>query len=65
MLYIILIIVIILLLLSFWIFIMYQAFDANIVRIKEVETNIDALLKKRFDLLSKSIPVIKANIESN
>ncbi len=39
----------------------YNKFQVYIIRINEAETNIDAVLRKRFDLLNKSIDVIKAN----
>lgn len=42
----------------------YNKFQVLIIRINEAETNIDAVLRKRFDLLNKSIDVIKANTNS-
>ena len=39
----------------------YNKFQVFTIRINEAETNIDAVLRKRFDLLNKSIDVIKAN----
>ena len=39
----------------------YNSYQNLIVRINEVEVNIDSTLRKRFDLLNKSIPIIKAN----
>ena len=41
----------------------YNHFQDYIIRINEAEVNIDAVLRKRFDLLNKSIGIIKANIE--
>ena len=38
----------------------YNKFQAYIIRINEAETNIDSVLRKRFDLLNKSIEIIKA-----
>lgn len=38
----------------------YNNFQKYIIRINEVETNIDATLRKRFDLLNKAINIIKA-----
>ena len=52
----ILIILIILLIIS-----SYNKFQVYVIRINEAETNIDSVLRKRFDLLNKSIDVIKAN----
>lgn len=42
----------------------YNHFQDYIVRINEAEVNIDAVLRKRFDLLNKSIGIIKANIDT-
>ncbi len=39
----------------------YNKFQAYIIRINEAEANIDSILRKRFDLLNKSIDIIKAN----
>ena len=39
----------------------YNKFQVFTIRINEAETNIDTVLRKRFDLLNKSIDVIKAN----
>lgn len=39
----------------------YNNFQKYIIRINEAEANIDATLRKRFDLLNKSINIIKAN----
>ena len=38
----------------------YNKFQVYIIRINEAETNIDSVLRKRFDLLNKSTEVIKA-----
>ena len=43
----------------------YNHFQDYIIRINEAEVNIDAVLRKRFDLLNKSIGIIKANIKSD
>ena len=39
----------------------YNRFQDYIIRINEAEESIDAVLRKRFDLLNKSIGIIKAN----
>lgn len=39
----------------------YNNFQNYIIRINEAENNIDSTLRKRFDLLNRSIDVIKAN----
>ena len=39
----------------------YNHFQDYIIRINEAEESIDAVLRKRFDLLNKSIGIIKAN----
>lgn len=41
----------------------YNKFQSYIIRINEAEANIDSTLRKRFDLLNKSISIIKANCE--
>lgn len=42
----------------------YNHFQDYIIRINEADENIDAVLRKRFDLLNKSIGIVKANTES-
>ena len=42
----------------------YNHFQGYIIRINEADENIDSVLRKRFDLLNKSIGIVKANIES-
>ena len=44
-----------------WYTLVYNKFQNYIIKINEAEANIDATLRKRFDLLNKSIKVIKAN----
>ena len=39
----------------------YNKFQVFIIRINEAETNIDSVIRKRFDLLNKSIDIIKEN----
>ena len=51
-------------LLIIWIANSYNQFQVLIIRINEAEANIDAVLRKRFDLLNKSIDVIKANTKT-
>ncbi len=41
----------------------YNHFQDYIIRINEADVNIDAVLRKRFDLLNKSIGIIKANVK--
>lgn len=43
----------------------YNHFQDYIIRINEADVNIDAVLRKRFDLLNKSIGIIKENIDSD
>ena len=43
----------------------YNKFQAYIIRINEAEASIDTVLRKRFDLLNKSIGIIKSTIESS
>ena len=42
----------------------YNHFQDYIIRINEADVNIDAILRKRFDLLNKSIGIIKANTKT-
>ena len=41
----------------------YNHYQTYIIRINEAEAFIDTTLRKRFDLLNKSIGIIKANLE--
>lgn len=43
-----------------WCINVYNKFQTYIIRINEVENNIDSVLRKRFDLLNKSIGIIRA-----
>lgn len=43
--------------------VVYNRYQGFIIRINEAEANIDSVLRKRFDLLNKSIGIIKANKE--
>lgn len=43
--------------------VIYNKYQNYIIRINEVDSNIDSVLRKRFDLLNKSISIIKANSE--
>lgn len=42
----------------------YNRFQDYIIRINEADVNIDAVLRKRFDLLNKSIGVIQSNTKT-
>lgn len=46
-----------------WFAATYNRFQEYKIRINEAEVDIDATLRKRYDLLNKSIGVIKANID--
>ena len=48
-----------------WIASSYNQFQVLIIRINEAEANIDAVLRKRFDLLNKSIDIIKENTKTD
>jgi len=41
----------------------YNKYQMIIIKINEAEANIDAILRKRFDLLNKSINIIKTNTD--
>lgn len=50
-------------LLLIWYINIYNSFQNNIIRINEAESFIDTTLRKRFDLLNRSIEIIKSNIK--
>lgn len=56
---------IIICMLLIWYVNVYNKYQSYIIRINEAEANIDSTLRKRFDLLNKSIGIIKANIETD
>lgn len=58
-----LIIFIIICIVMIWIINTYNKYQALIIRINESEASIDTTLRKRFDLLNKSIGIIKSNTE--
>ena len=58
-----LLIVIIVCLVLIWYITTYNRFQNYIIRINEAETNIDATLRKRFDLLNKAASIIKVTID--
>lgn len=60
----ILLICIILSLFAIWYITAYNKYQGFVVRLNEAEANIDTTLRKRFDLLNKSISIIKANTET-
>lgn len=51
--------IIIISIIGIWFATMYNNFQNYIIRMNEAEANIDSTLRKRFDLLNKSIPIIK------
>ena len=59
------IIIIIICLILVWYINTYNKFQGLMIRINEVEANIDTVLRKRFDLLNKSINIIKGNINTD
>ena len=56
-----LIVFIIICLILIWIISTYNKFQSFIIRINESEASIDTTLRKRFDLLNKSIGIIEEN----
>ena len=62
--FILLIIFIVICLISVWGVSNYNKYQGLIIRINESEANIDTVLRKRFDLLNKSINIIKGNTET-
>lgn len=59
--YIVIIIIILICFSLLWFVTTYNRFQSYIIRINEAENFIDTTLRKRFDLLNKSIGIIKAN----
>ena len=55
------IIVIIICIILIWFMSNYNQYQSYIIRINEAENFIDTTLRKRFDLLNKSITIIKTN----
>ena len=56
-------IIIIIALVLVWFTLTYNKYQILIIKTNEAEANIDAVLRKRFDLLNKSISIIKANTD--
>ena len=54
-------IIILLSLILVWFSLTYNKYQILTIKINEVEANIDTVLRKRFDLLNKSINIIKTN----
>lgn len=55
----ILLIIIAVCLIAIWMIAIYNKYQIYVIRINEAEANIDSVLRKRFDLLNKSISIIK------
>lgn len=60
-----LMILIVICIILIWYINVYNKFQNFIIRINEVENNIDAILRKRFDLLNKSIGIIETYIDKD
>ncbi len=60
-----LIILIIICFITMWFITTYNRYQMFIIKTNEVEASIDAVLRKRFDLLNKAIGIIKGNCEVN
>lgn len=56
-----LVILIIVCIILIWIISTYNRFQTYIIRINEAEANIDTVLRRRFDLLNKSICIIETD----
>jgi len=48
-----------------WFIMTYNHFQEYIIKINEAEAKIDSILRKRFDLLNKSINIIKAHTDND
>lgn len=59
----VLLIIIAVCLITIWLVAIYNKYQIYVIRINEAEANIDSVLRKRFDLLNKSINIIKAACE--
>lgn len=59
----ILLIIIIISLISLYFTYIYNEYQMNIIRINEAEASIDECLRNKFDLLNRSINIIKANLD--
>lgn len=59
-----LLIFIVICLILMWYVSIYNHYQTYIIRINEAEAFIDTTLRKRFDLLNKSIGIIKSNLKS-
>ena len=57
----ILVIIIVTCFILIWFLSTYNRFQTYIIRINEAEANIDSVLRKRYDLLSKASKVIEEN----
>ena len=57
----ILLIIIVCCFILIWFLLTYNRFQTYIIRINEAEANIDSVLRKRYDLLSKASKVIEEN----
>lgn len=57
----VLIILIVICLILIWYVNTYNKYQSLIIKTNEAEANIDTTLRKRFDLLNKSINIIKGN----
>lgn len=58
-----LLVTIVVCILLIWYINTYNRYQSYIIRINEAEASIDSTLRKRFDLLNKSISIIKANAD--
>jgi LemA protein len=60
--YILLVVIILICLILIFGITTFDKFQENIIRINESEANIDAVLRKRFDLLNKSVEIISKEL---
>lgn len=63
--YILLTIIVIICLFLIFIITTFNKFQEDIIRINESEASIDSVLRKRFDLLNKSVEIISKELNSN
>ena len=60
-----LIVFIVICIILIWIINTYNKYQSYIIRMNEAEAEIDTILRKRFDLLNKSIGIIEENTKEN
>ncbi len=50
-------------LIGIWYVLVYNKFQVVLIKISEVQSNIDSMLKQEYDLLNRLVEIVKANIK--